>query len=465
MPAWDKNLGYIPPTDSRRFKLDLDGDKERRERHKLFTTNERYYNGDMDDPLIIDENDAVNDNVILSIIKQTVDRTLSFIFPDIPRFVIDPNLDQNPQEKFIDDTLRINGGLVFLNGLAKNGALGGHNFIKIMKSDPTIESSGDFPRLINLHPTQVTIYWDASDKARVLWYEIRYEAGENKYIEDTVFEGTRWATTNYIRRKGKTRWEINSDTEFWDSILSPIVDSQHLPDPNRKYGDSDVDNALRKLNDGINRVASDVSRILRFHAFPKTVVTGVGSKNDINQTEIGSMYTIANPDAKVTNLEMESDLASSMNFLSFLKDDAYLTSRVVKVTGNVKDYQRVTNASIRSVYLDQLAKNELLRWSYGDLLQRLARRILLLGFGSESIRPTILWQDPLPTDDTEAVNITAIERSLDIKSRETASKERGYDWESEKEKMTEEEKLPFIKEKEKASGSQLGKTPKENISV
>lgn len=466
MPGWSNEIGYIPPTDPRRFKLDVDGDKERRHRRKLFAENERYYNGDMSDPLIVDDDDPINDNVILSILKQTVDRTLSFVFPDIPRLVIDPDIDENPDEQYIDETLRINGGLVFLNGLVYNGALAGHVFVKVMEADPTLEGSEDFPRLINLHPSNITIFWDASDQDRVLWYENQYSAGEDSFIQDTWFDKNRWLTQTYVKPKGKQRWQTRGELAVWDSILSPIVDVQHLPDAVRKYGKSDITTDLRKLNDGVNRVASDVSRILKHHAFPKTVVTGASS-NEINKTEIGALYSIANPDAKVTNLEMESDLASSMNFLDKLIDNVYLTERVVKVTGNVKDYQRVTNASIRSVYLDQIAKNQLLRWSYGELLQKIARRILLLkyeGNQAKAVRPTVLWQDPLPMDDTESINTLAIERNMHIVSEETASKKRGYDWDSEKEKQIDEQKLPF-NQVPNEGGSQLAKTAKENISV
>jgi hypothetical protein len=467
MPAWDRSLGYVPPTDSKRFKLDFDGDKERRWRNKLFQENERYYNGNTDKPLIVDDNDPVDDNIRLSVLKQTVDRTLSFVFPDIPTFVIDPNIEENPDEELIDETFRINGGLPFLQGLVYNGALGGHTFIKIMKPDPTLESSGEFARLINLHPSQVSIYWDAVDKDRVLWYEQRFEANGNQYITDTYFNQDSWITQQYIQPRGKTRWQVNGEQSVWESILSPIVDSQHLPDAVRKYGKPDITDDLRELNDGVNRVASDVSRILRFYAYPRTVVTGVGSASEITETAIGGLYTVANSDAKPINLEMESDLASSMNFLGLLNDNIYLTTRVVKVTGNVKDYQRVTNASIRSVYLDQLAKNQLLRWSYGELLQKVARRILLVKYQNESkaVRPTIVWKDPLPTDDTESVNISAIERNMKIVSRKTVSQKRGYSWDDEKAEMQSEEKLAFVQNKDKAGGSQLGKTTKENIPV
>lgn len=467
MPGWSKELGYIPPTDPRRFRLDIDGDKERRHRRKLFQENERYYNGDMDDPLIVDENDPVNDNVILSILKQTVDRTLSFVFPEIPKLVIDPDIEESPDETFIDDTLRINGGLVFLNGLVYNGALAGHVFVKIMEADPTLEGSEEFPRLVNLHPCNITIYWDAGDQDRVLWYENQYQAGEDNFIQDTWFDNNRWLTQTYIKPKGRQRWQTKGELSIWDSILSPIIDVQHLPDAVRKYGKPDITTDLRKLNDGVNRVASDVSRILKHHAFPKTVVTGATS-GDINSSEIGGLYSIANSDAKVVNLEMESDLASSMGYLDTLVDNMYLTTRVVKVTGAVKDYQRVTNASIRSVYLDQLAKNQLLRWSYGELLQKIARRILLLKYNgnqAKAVRPTVLWQDPLPMDDTEAINTLAVERNMHIVSQETASKKRGYDWESEEQKQINEAKLPFNQNPTDQGGSQLAKTPKENIPV
>lgn len=76
--------------------------------------------------------------------------------------------------------------------------------------------------------------------------------------------------------------------------------------------------------------------------------------------------------------------------------------------------------------------------------------------------PTVIHQDPLPTDDQEIVNNLAIERSMNIVSRQTVSQKRGYTWADELERMkkeTEEEALNPAKAMENAQGGPTNGRP------
>jgi hypothetical protein len=416
--------------------------EERRLLAEKFIKAENYYEGDQPKPLAVDE-DGVDDNVIINITKQAVDRTLSFLFPSPFRLVTDAATDNTPEEQYLNDTIGANGNMIFWDGVAYNGALSGHNFVRVLPPDAENERNSEFPRLINYKPGSVIVYWKADDKERVLWYEVRWDALGDNYVQDVrrADVGKAWVIDTYMQAKGTNRFELQS-SEAWPYPLSPIVDWPHIPLSNKYYGKGEVTLDQISLNNSINRVASDISRILRFHAFPKTVGIGI-SAEDIQPTAVDGLWTTENPEAEIFNLEMKSDLASSMGMLQYLSEAHLSQARVVIMKGTVKDFQRVTNTGIRAVFLDMIAKNQLLRSSYGEAIQRIAQRILSLG-GYAANRPDVLWPDPLPTDDTEAVNTVAIERNLNIVSHETASKKRGYDWEEEKAQMTEEAKLEIF---------------------
>lgn len=459
MPAAMK---YVEPNDKARFSIGtaLNGaQEERRLLQEQYNRAEKYYDGDMPKPLALGE-DGVDDNVIVNIVKQAVDRTMSFLFPSPFRLITDYRLENTPQEQYLNDTLIANGGPLFWDGVAYNGALAGHNFLRVLPPDPTNEKNPSFPRLINYTPGSVIVYWKADDKEKVLWYEIKWEALGDSYLQDVRRneDGANWVIDTYKQTKGTSRFEL-VETEVWPYPLSPIIDWPHIPMTNKYYGKSEVTPDQMQLNNSVNRIASDISRILRFHAFPKTIGIGI-SAEDIQPTAVDGLWTSENPEANIYNLEMRSDLASSMAALQYLSDAYLAQARVVIMRGTVRDFQRVTNTGIRAVFLDMIAKNQLLRSVYGEAIQRTAQRILMLA-GFPAIRPDIIWPDPLPQDDTEAVNTLAIERNMSIVSRETASKKRGYDWDEELEQMNKESALDLFKAP--VGGSAPMKTDKNEI--
>lgn len=449
-------LQYIRADDASRWQ-EYDSDMERRHRAEVFETNEKYYDGEHFKPLMVTEEDPVDDNVVINITKQAIDRTLSFVFPDMPRMVLDADENVTPEEEYLDATFRYNGGSVFLTSVAYNGALSGHCFVRIIRPDPLDEDGGRYPQLVNIHPKNIVAYWNAENMREVLWYELRWASGKSYYLQDIVFrkELRQWHTYTYVQEKGTSHWTLVGDQpQIWDSPLGPIVHWQHLPNVNAFYGTPEATKDQIRLNDAVNRVASDVSRIIRYHAAPRTIGVGL-SAEEINETAIDGFFTVDNPDANIYNLEMKSDLGSSMNFLDILIHNHLQQSRVVIMRGTVKDFQRVTNTAIRAVFLDMIAKNQILRWNYGDALQRIAQRILMIGGYGANRRPNILWSDPLPSDDTELVNAIAIERNLKLVSQETASKLRGYDWNSEKERMEREAELVFNQNKESTGAAPI----------
>lgn len=117
-------------------------------------------------------------------------------------------------------------------------------------------------------------------------------------------------------------WRVVPETEVrWGYEWPPILDWKNLPNPHQYYGLSDLE--MADLNDAVNFIASNTGRIIKVHAHPKTIGVGVLGK-DVQETSVDSFWTIPNADAKVYNLEMQSELRSSLEFFQLLLHAAFV---------------------------------------------------------------------------------------------------------------------------------------------
>lgn len=443
-----KAMEYIPPNDPRRDSLMAIGGTEKRDRQEAYNKARDYYNGIQKRQLDKKDNEP-NDNVVLNVTQQAIDRTVSFLFPALPKFETDPDATVlTANEEWIEAVFSENGGIAWAHELAMHGALGGHVYVRLMPKDDEYP----FPQAVILDPTTVQTYWRADDIRKVVWHEIFYEIetfnGINQtvqemYIIDFVNRGNRtWDIIQYRNVTGSgVGWVLQPEfSSRWSAPTPPIIHWKHLPNPGQFYGRSEATHL--DLNDKLNLIASENNRIIRYHSSPHTVATGV-SADGIKRTSIDSLWAIENSDAQVFNLEMKTELQAAASQQQILHDAYLAQSRVVILQGEVKDFQRVTNAGVRTVFIDALAKNSILRWNYGYGLQQVAKGLFLLG-GKGEIVPDIMWPDPLPVDDLERVTIAKMERDMNVVSRQTVSVQRGYNWDSESAKMEAESNMEFL---------------------
>ncbi len=426
-------MEYVVPGDPKRDDFVASGRSERDLRQSLYTAVRNYYDGIQKKHLIKKENEP-DDNVIVNLIKLTVDRTVAHLFPVMPTFELDTSTSEETEdERWLREAWDDNGGILFLSAAGYNGSWAGHNYVRILPPN----TDHPFGRLVNIDPTQIITYWRTDDINTVVWYEQRWQDGDNSFIIDFVNREDTWEIIEYRNQGGG--WIVERTT-IWTNALSPIFAWQHLPNPNRYYGYSEI-NSL-SVQDTVNLLYSEMARIVRYHASPKTVAIGV-SATDIKETAIDEMWTIEDASASITNLEMQSELQASQVLVQELQDHFLALNRVVLLRGEVKDFQRVTNTGVRTVFLDMTAKNQLLVAAYRNAIKQVSRRLALVGLGRE-LRPTVVFADPLPTDRLELVNTLAIERTQKLVSRESASTTLGHHWPTELKKMTDEETNPVL---------------------
>jgi hypothetical protein len=497
-------IEYVPPTDIRRNDFNGATQRERQKRKERYETALQYYEGnhtpqvqaDADDP----EYDPSLDDASVNLAKMTADRTVSFLFPEIPEFQTDPqSIDDTPEEAWIkNELLPANGGLAMLTKLALRGFLAGHSFVWVKAAKPV-------PKIIVLQPMAVTVYWAADDVADVLWYEQRYIAQGRSYIRDFVKQkdGT-WVIHEYasiaeemtqaekildqITSQGNSDAWINLDgmrfgTTFkkegksikHPSVIPPIIEIAHLPHPDDHYGQNEF--SQKDLQDIINKMMAVRNRIVRENSDPVDVVDG-----DIDEIEDKGSIIAIPQGSKVTRLQLTTDLGAINDTINDLIEKYLAVARVVILKGEAKDLQRVTNAAVRTLFLDALAKNSVLRSAYGFGLELVIKLALLMAYGDnnpaitanpENLRVTIKYASPLPTDMTEVANQSAIAVNGKWMSRYSASIAQGLDPAFEQAKMTtereedmkqaEEDMTLRVKEAEATAATQPAAAPVKKI--
>lgn len=396
-------------------------DEEFRVRRALRDRNWRYYSGDHKKPLKL--SGAFDDNVRINLCRQAVDRTIAFMVPAFPMLQLHA-IDDTDDERFLRRAWQQRDGAVLLKSMALNGALDGHVFVKLVHEDA--------PRMVVLDGTKIIKFVDAGDAARTLWYELRWKEGHAEWRQDIVNDGEQWLFLEW-QRNG-SRWEHLS-TIPWPYPLSPIVDWQHMPLIADIYGQHEFQHA--ELNDQVNKVYSDINRIVRFHAAPRTVALGLRG-DDVQETAIDGMWAINKKpgDVSVEILEMQSDLEASMRFAELLTQAFFRESRVFIPEMN-QSHQR-TAYEVRLDYRDMSDKNNMLTAQYASMgIVPISQRLLMLANRPyELMSLHVEWPNPLPTNPLEDVKVAQLMKDqLGILSPQTAAERLGLDYEMEQQRM------------------------------
>lgn len=392
-----------------------------------------------------------DDNIAVNLIAKVVEKSVSLLVGGEVRF----DLGEGNEEKqeWLDALWERNRKPIFLKKLAKTSATNGTGYIKIVP-----DGSEDMNiRLISLPPIAMRIITPPTDPETVLEYQQYWMAEDERgkqrvYRERTVKNEAGWTIINEVEGNG-AKWEQLSSIE-WDYPFAPIVHGQNLPVDGSPYGDSDVSGVIG-LQDRINYVASNISKIIRYHAHPRTIgkgfrVGGGDSNVVVNGEPVGGgepaemagdqMFILPNAEGDVWNLEMQSDLASSMAYLQFLIQSLYDITATVNMS-NIKDkLGQLTNFAIQVLYQDAMEKLQDKRDLFGEMLREVNRRLLVLQYGDDDESGgKVIWPpDVTPQNSREEAEELTMDLNNGLVSHQTASHLRGYDWDVEQERMVDE---------------------------
>lgn len=421
-------------------------------RREMIQAAVRYYDGKHVKPLKIDQGEP-DDNVIVNLCRTLVDDSVSSLFGDPSTGKMTFETDETDMSgdagNWFDDLWEANGGIRLLKRLAKRGAISGHSFVKL--EIPDVE--GELPGIKLLDPLIVSMRANPSDEDEIVAYKIEwikkvrvdeYSNKREEYIfrQLVVNVGSKddqfWVLAEYScpRRLKRRKWSLIVGPIGWPWPWSPILDCANIDPSWGVYGTSDLED-VAWLNDNINFVSSNTMRILKYHAHPKTIGTGFSSA-EIKGTAANEFWIVSTADAKVYNLEMQSDLQSSLAMLDFIRGAFWTIGRGMDISVYKDKIGQITNFALRMLAMRSINKLGDKRISYGRLIRDINDRVQeMLGI-DPPVETVINWPGELPMDDKEEMQILGEEVALEIVSKQTAAEQRGRNWVKESDRMAKE---------------------------
>ena len=412
----------------------------------------KYYTGDQKRPLFVKPNKA-DDNLIVNLVGLAVDRSVSHVLAggvefDLPEVSEAENAD-NPQQDYIDAVWELNKKALLLLNAEINSSVFGTGFMKIKPDGITDPYSGEmYPRLIALNPEYLTINADPQDQERIISYVVEYTIGETTYRETTRLaqaddyevppeELTTWVIVNEKQNANTGRWET-IDKSDWPYKFPNIVHWKNLPSIGSVYGSSDIDDILG-MQDKSNFTISSIQKQVRLQSHKQPWARGI-NKNDKLDVGPDTLIQLQSEAAELGILDFQTDIAGSLAFSKDLRQSIFDIAREVDITSITDKIGALTNFGLRVLYTDALGKCDTKRLLFGEALQELNRRLLVLnGMEGELSRPgEVQWQDPLPVNVIEKFQAQAEELAMGVVDKQTIAEENGRDWETIKARLDEE---------------------------
>lgn len=383
--------------------------------------------------------------------KAIVDKSVSFLFGK--GFRIQPHKEVAQELKpLLDEVWEYNKKDILGVEIGQMGAITGDCFIKVSWEDPEVDDNGmlyeeEYPDgkvRINVLPTSsVFPVYSSHDKDKMVSCTIQYA------ILETGIDGKPVARMykEVVTRDTISYYIDNELVEEIPNILREIniVQIKNIPLAGESRGQSDLKSII-PLQKELNAKVTDVSDIINYHSAPITIIQGAKSKN----LEKGAKKVWGGlpKDAKVYNLELNSDLNASNNFISTIKTAIHELSNTPEDSlGGKSAVSNTTGVALQIKYAPLLEKTWLKRQTYGGGIKDVCRLVikLLRVKGSDEERKllndlmstsegikkvfdiTVTFPDPLPKDEMVQLQIIAQKMNLGLEEPEGALKELGYE--------------------------------------
>ena len=213
--------------------------------------------------------------------------------------------------------------------------------------------------------------------------------------------------------------------------IIPIVHFKNIALAGRHFGLSDLEDLI-PLNTELNLKNSDTSEILDYHASPVTVVFGAR----VGQLEKGAnkVWGGLPKDAKVQNIELNSDLGASSDYRSSIKKAMHEIAGLPELaTGSGELVGNLSGIALQIVFMPLLDTIKMKRASTGESLKlinkliiKIAREEGLLNIdgatNKEIYSHEIIFSDVLPKDMMIELQQIQAEMKAGLEDRESAMK-------------------------------------------
>jgi len=384
-----------------------------------------------------------DDNIFVNFVGLLVDRSVSGLFGEgitfeLPGGNIETKvkgkivIKQSNEQMYIEKVWDLNKQEILLHKSALLASESGTGYLKVQPEGILDKDGKRYPRLIPLDPLYMTLETTPHDCDTVIRYIIRYNFMRGK--DEIAFkEVTEMIETEDPKNDSKWQVIIYEDSgsgyvelsrETWDYNWPPIIHWQNLPAAGSPYGQPDISDDVIMLQDRLNFIASNISKIIRYHAHPKTFTINAGPPKNESWGSDQMIQFSGDPSTKIANLEMQSDLASSSAFFQSMRQALFDITRTVDIDSIADKLGALTNFGLKVLYQDALSKINTKRELYGDALIELNSRLLEMN-GMNNDAGEILWPDVLPVNGLEQSNELETDLRLGILDAQTACNIKG----------------------------------------
>jgi len=380
-----------------------------------------------------------DDNIYINFSGLVIDRSISMLFGEEPEFDLPGEADDTPEDQYINSVWEANKKQIFLHRMAMLASEDGTGYVKIVPAG-LIKDDVELPRFVLVDPKWVEMDTNPEDFEQVIRYTIKFATvglDGKELLRKQVHEAqdNNWLISDYQLSSATGGKWVLMQSEVWDYTWAQILHFQNLPSADDVYGTPDLTEDVIRLQDKLNFLASNINKIVRLWAHPKSYTYGLGTDNkEVVSMDVGEILTANNPEAFWKTVELNSDLASSTTFFTTMRQAFFDVTRTVDIDSVADKLGALTNFGLRVLYQDAVNKIKTKQRLYGDALLEINRRLLEMN----NMTPDpgeIIWKDNLPVNGTEESQELKTDVETGLLSKQTASVMKGYDWEQESERM------------------------------
>jgi hypothetical protein len=352
------------------------------------------------------------------------------------------------------------GKMAVMWEIMQQGSVSGDSFVKVAFEEAYDDPAGNFHppkiRILPLNSAFCFPEYHPHDMSRLIRFKMKYR------FWGTALEGTR-QVFSYTELWTEDAFQSFINDELIESQENPlgVIPFIHVSNtkvPSSPWGLSDIQD-VTDLNRQYNETATLITDIVNYYASPVTIITGAKSNN----LERGprKVWAIPNKDARVANLEINSQLDGPLKFLETLKEkmheivnipmNAFGQELQISNTSGValqitllplmqkfrqKSIQyesglvRVNELIIRvaSVYMPELLQFDPSR----DVLPEPGQLSVLDPLDPLTFRNSVEFANPMPIDKTLALQEIQMEMALGLLSKRGALRRLGEAYPAEK---------------------------------
>ena len=368
-----------------------------------------------------------------------------------------------------------NAKQAILMEIGQLGSVSGDVFVKVAYEPPYVDTAG-VPhegriRILPLNAAFAFPEFHPHDRSRMIRFKTKYK------FWGTAQDGSRQVMT-YVELMTEDMIEEYINDELIDArpnLLGeiPIAFTPNFSVSSSPWGLGDA-NDIISLNREYNEKATELSDIINYHVAPVTVITGAKASN----LEKGArkVWAIGNKDAKVQNLELQTNFTGPLGYMELLKQSMHEFMGVpAAALGQMQPISNTSGVALAIQYQPLMLKHERKKIQYIPLFQHINELVIKHAFlfapemtewnprlsatvvkpdqtdrldplDPVSYRTYVDWPSPMPMDTLIKINEIQAKMAMNLESRRGALRDLGVQFPDQKVREIFEEVLEDTKE-------------------